>query len=85
MLKQSRKPWFSYKRHGYGAGLPITIEGWIVLALYFVATFLAATAVPLSYGFPLLLVINIAFIAIAARRTAGGWKWRNRETNRHKR
>ena len=31
------KPWFAAKRYGYGAGLPIAWQGWLVLSAYIAA------------------------------------------------
>ena len=28
------KPWFRVKRFGYGAGMPVSWEGWVVLAVF---------------------------------------------------
>ena len=70
--------WFAPKRYGYGAGLPISWQGWAV-TLGFVAA-----AILLSVKFaqrPLELVAAlapflIAFTVICARTTRGGWRWR---------
>ena len=29
-----KKPWFPAKKYGWGWGLPLTWQGWVVLALY---------------------------------------------------
>jgi hypothetical protein len=70
--------WFAPKRYGYGAGLPISWQGWaltIGLAAYAVLVglaignrlevTLAAIALPL-----------IGYLVIASRTTRGGWRWR---------
>lgn len=70
--------WFAPKRFGYGAGLPISWQGW-ALTLGF-----AAIAILVSTRFadrPLLLVAMIApmfvlFLVITAKTTRGGWRWR---------
>ncbi len=73
------KPWWAAKRYGYGANLPIAWQGWVVMLAYFallagagfiflpgqVVAFLAVT-----------VVATAVFIAIVARRTRGGWRWR---------
>ncbi len=41
------KMWFSHKHFGYGAGLPISWEGWMVIIVY-----VAALAALLSYAMP---------------------------------
>lgn len=79
------KAWFAPKRYGYGAGLPISWEGWAVLAgfligmwslLYFSPLLLPpmeATLVRLSG----LAILIAGFVAIARAKTEGGWRWRN--------
>jgi len=70
--------WFAPKRYGYGAGLPITWQGWALTIAFMVAAIglammfaerpvvLAATLTPLI----------VLFAVIAARTTRGGWRWR---------
>jgi hypothetical protein len=70
--------WFAPKRYGYGAGPPITWQGWAV-TIGFVLVVIA-----LSLAFkdrPPALVAAIvpptaAFLLICARTTRGGWRWR---------
>jgi hypothetical protein len=70
--------WFAPKRYGYGSGVPISWQGW-VLTLGF-----AAIAIALGLTFrnnPLRFVASmapfvIAFMVICARTTRGGWRWR---------
>ena len=70
--------WFGAKRYGYGAGLPISWQGWAVTIAY------VAIVVLLALAFcdrPLVMILAIiaptlAFMVIAARTTRGGWRWR---------
>lgn len=74
----SGTPWFAQKRFGYGAGLPIAWQGWVLLA--------AHVAVMLGLGLllrdrPAALVAAVVVAAflpmpLYAARTAGGWTWR---------
>jgi hypothetical protein len=70
--------WFAPKRYGYGAGLPISWQGWVVTIGYIAivyaliwrlyyrpAALIAAIALP-----------TVAFIVITAKTTRGGWRWR---------
>ena len=70
--------WFAPKRYGYGSGLPISWQGWAVmlafLAIAFAAAFFFATR-PLVL-FAILIPISVALMAITARTTRGGWRWR---------
>ena len=70
--------WFAPKRYGYGAGMPISWQGW-ALTLGFTA---AAVGLALTlHRHPLQLAaiavpLFTLFIVIAARTTRGGWRWR---------
>lgn len=70
--------WFAQKRYGYGAGLPISWQGWAI-TLVFMAF---ATAVVIAFeDKPLVLIaivvpLTALFILITARTTRGGWRWR---------
>ena len=70
--------WFAQKRYGYGAGLPISWQGWArTIAFMMVAVGLAMT----FEDRPLILMailapLVLAFILICARTTRGGWRWR---------
>lgn len=77
MPKASMRPWFAVKRTGYGVGLPITWEGWLVLAVYVV--FATAGGILLSpLIFSLMLVLATAIVLyIAYTRSDGEWRWRD--------
>ena len=70
------KPWFAAKRYGYGAGLPIAWQGWVVLAL-FILGMASGRLVP---GLPLRIAAMTALVAgllvVCALKTEGGWRWR---------
>lgn len=72
-------PWFAPKRFGYGAGLPIAWQGWVLLALYLGVmiggALLLATTSPLAF-FGIATVATVLVVLIAARKTRGGWRWR---------
>jgi hypothetical protein len=70
--------WFAPKRYGYGAGLPISWQGWALtlgfVLLNMVLVFaLAARPVQLIAA---IVPLSAAFIVITARTTRGGWRWR---------
>jgi hypothetical protein len=70
--------WFAPKRYGYGSGLPISWQGW-VLTLGFVALAIVLGALLAERPFQLVAImmpIVIAFSVICARTTRGGWRWR---------
>jgi hypothetical protein len=70
--------WFAPRRYGYGAGVPIAWQGW-VLTIGF-----AAIAILLSIRFAnrpvqlfaALIPFLVAFMVVCARTTRGGWRWR---------
>lgn len=71
-------PWFRPKMFGYGAGLPIAWQGWVLVAAHvgmiIGLTALLANRPPLFI--PLVLAIGLLPMPIYAARTEGGWKWR---------
>ena len=70
--------WFAAKRRGYGTGMPISWQGWAVLAIY-VAIVLGAGALFKDRWAPLVATIvpaTLLFMLICARKTRGGWHWR---------
>jgi hypothetical protein len=70
--------WFAPRRYGYGAGLPISWQGWaltIGYILILVGLALTLSRHPLELVFALIFP-TVAFIVISARTTRGGWRWR---------
>ena len=70
--------WFAPKRYGYGAGLPLRWQGWVVLAAYFVVIGLAALLIPyaLAAFLSIVAIATAALLMVAARKTRGGLRWR---------
>ena len=70
--------WFAPKRYGYGAGLPISWQGWAILigymAITFATAFLFATR-PLIL-FAIIIPLTTVLLVVTARTTRGGWRWR---------
>ena len=77
--------WFAPKRYGYGAGLPIAWQGWVLSLVYCLAVSGIAYGVPHLHRAQVpVAVVGIAvltglFVLIVAKRTRGGWRWRNGE------
>ena len=70
--------WFAPKRYGYGAGLPISWQGW-ALTLGFVLLTIMLSVWLANRPLQLLAVIvpiAVVFVVISARTTRGGWRWR---------
>lgn len=78
------KPWFAPKRYGYGASVPISWEGWAVLAGFFLGLWAVVYFSPLLppqegtiARLAGIVVLIAVFVAIARAKTEGGWRWRN--------
>lgn len=70
--------WFAPKRYGYGAGLPIAWQGWLVSGIFLAVVLAAALLLPPNPLLILSVVIpaSLILILITARTTKGGWRWR---------
>jgi len=73
-----RPTWFAPKRYGFGAGLPISWHGWLVLGVY-IAILVAAAVLfdgkRLAQG-AIIIPATIILVIIFARTTRGGRRWR---------
>ncbi len=70
--------WFAPKRFGYGAGMPISWQGW-ALTIGFVGMVVLLAALFGRHPLQMIAAIAplaLAFIVISARTTRGGWRWR---------
>lgn len=73
-----KQPWFRAKRYGYGAGLPMKWQGWVLM----LAHIALIVGLGISIGdrpgvaLPLLLFAGFAPLPIYAAKTEGGWRWR---------
>jgi hypothetical protein len=74
--------WFAVKRYGYGSGLPIAWQGWVLMG-----AFLAAVLALLSFAYRPgtgakigsvagILMVTLLFTIIVHRKTRGAYKWR---------
>ena len=70
--------WFAPKRYGYGSGMPISWQGWLV-TLGFAAALIGAVLLfrdrPLQL-FAAAVPLTLILMVICARTTRGGWRWR---------
>ncbi|HZF45817.1 MAG TPA: hypothetical protein VEZ26_05750, partial [Sphingomonadaceae bacterium] len=75
--------WFAPKKYGYGAGMPIAWQGWVVMAAYMLVVIGAGFAMPLDDPlgiaalFAVIIGATVVLILITRKRTRGGWKWRS--------
>ncbi|WP_374530880.1 hypothetical protein [Novosphingobium sp.] len=70
--------WFAPKTKGYGSGLPIAWQGWVMLALH---VGIIALGVALLKGHVMATMIwaigfSLLPMPFYAAKTRGGWKWR---------
>lgn len=85
MLHKFLEPgdWFAPKRLGYGAGLPIAWQGWVLLVSYVAFVAGLSGAVDRSHwtGWAIwgigLVAATAVLVIVAKRRTRGGWRWRD--------
>lgn len=71
--------WFAPKRYGYGAGLPIAWQGWVLSAAYSLAVVGSAYFIlPLSVAafVAIVLTATAALLTVCVQKTRGGWRWR---------
>lgn len=72
--------WFPAKRYGWGWGLPLTWQGWIVLTIYFVLiavgiVFIHPRETPGAFV-AWVVVLTLVLIAICwAKGEPPGWRW----------
>lgn len=71
--------WFAPRKLGIGAGRPIRWQGWALIGAYILA--LVGISLPGekpdSLRITLILAITAIFLLVTARKTKGGWRWRN--------
>ena len=70
--------WFAPKRYGYGSGLPIAWQGWVLtIGFVAIAIWLSVRLAqrPLEL-FAIMAPLIVGFTVICARTTRGGWRWR---------
>lgn len=71
--------WFAPKRNGYGAGLPITWQGWALFIAYIVLMS-ASSVLAVRYSVAVMTIsligLTMIFLLVVKRTTRGGWRWR---------
>jgi hypothetical protein len=79
MPVEGKKPWFPVKRFGYGVGLPIAWEGWLVLSLYVAAMILCGVLLPKLAFVITAIPLTAAVLYVCYVRSDGEWRYRNGE------
>lgn len=77
MPKKKLRPWFRVKSFGYGAGLPIAWQGWLLLVAYIAAMILSALLLPPLAFTAVFVLLTAAVVFIAYIRSDEEWRWRN--------
>jgi len=70
--------WFAPKLFGYGAGVPISWQGWAVVLAY-IGIVVAAVKLLRGNSLAVLAIVVPAtalLLLITAKTTRGGWHWR---------
>lgn len=70
-------PWFHVKRYGYGVGLPVAWQGWLVLLAYVTAAVLSAWLLPEFAALALLAALTPILLLVVYLRSDDDWRWRN--------
>lgn len=74
--------WFAPKKLGYGAGLPIAWQGWVLVAVYIACALVFAVLMEtgdfvfMAIGVGFFIAVTVGFVLIAKARTKGGWRFR---------
>jgi hypothetical protein len=77
MTKPDDGAWFAPKRIGYGAGLPVAWQGWVLMLAFAVAVGLAAWRMHGAAQILTILGLTALFLPVCAAKTRGGWRWRS--------
>lgn len=79
------KPWFRVKRVGYGAGLPIAWQGWVLMLSYLAVILGLAVLAERIRGMALagvivgILLLTAMFVGVVRVRSDREWRWRSGE------
>lgn len=76
-MANEKRAWFAPKRAGFGTGLPITWEGWLLTLLFLGGN--VTSAIFLGPRYPLatlaiLTVSSVTMLLVLPGRTRGGWR-----------
>ena len=86
-MKSESKYWFPAKKYGWGWGIPISWQGWIVVAAFFTSLFSGTFIFPLDteprayYAF--ITVLSAVLVLVCwIKGEPPRWRWGNRELSR---
>lgn len=80
--------WFPAKRYGWGWGLPLTWEGWVVLAAFIALIIVDALVFPPRKALAAYIagVVGLSVLLVAACWLKGEpprWRWGNDDQSEH--
>jgi hypothetical protein len=79
-MQKEKKIWFAAKKYGYGWGLPVRWQGWLVLVLYAALVFggirVFIGGKHAAYFVLYMTALSVALFAICAwKGDAPRWRW----------
>ena len=77
-LLLDNRPWFRPKSRGYGTGLPIAWQGWVMLLVH-IALITGVTVLLRERPWMMTIAVILAALApmpLYRAKTEGGWRWR---------
>ena len=83
-LSENQDIWFRAKKYGYGWGLPVKWQGWVVLTAYFLfdavgCIFVIKNPLNIIWFIPFILFCTIVFIFICWKKGEElKWRWGNK-------
>lgn len=80
MESSGRRIWFPAKRYGWGWGLPVAWQGWLVLLLYAAGLFVALKWLPpaiepLRYGLCVGVLTAVLLVVCWVKGEPPRWRW----------
>jgi hypothetical protein len=80
MIKEDKKFWFPSKKFGWGWGLPVKWQGWVVLAIYVLAMLLNAIyftpyRYPISFAVCSFLLTAALIFVSWLKGEPPRWRW----------
>ena len=79
-MNEQPRYWFAAKTYGWGWGLPLTWEGWVVFALYFGLLIVCAKLFPPDrepgqYAGAMTLLTSALIVICYAKGEPPRWRW----------
>ncbi|KHK60038.1 hypothetical protein PI86_05440 [Burkholderia sp. A9] len=80
MTSNGKKIWFPAKRYGWGWGLPVAWQGWVVLLLFAIGITASAWLAPphqspIAYGACIVVLVALLTAVCWLKGEKPGWRW----------